>query len=84
MNVKHDNKTPEYRAGYKAGHCAGYNLGLREGNANSVRKKAHWVMKNYDWYCSNCGTKNEQKHDDYCAKCGAEMNSSEADILKGK
>jgi hypothetical protein len=71
-------KTPDYRAGYKAG----YIKGKRE--AEIVRvvadvKKASWIMDKNGWHCSNCGTKHNQAHDEFCCKCGAKMNEEEAD-----
>lgn len=68
--------SPDYKRGHKDGFNAGYNRG--RGDAARHDFDAKWILRKGDWYCSNCGTKNEQKHEDYCCKCGARM-SKEAD-----
>ena len=65
--VKTEDRSPDYKAGYKAG----YTKGKRE--LMKVRT-ANWIMKKDGWYCSDCGTKHDQAHDDFCCKCGAKMS----------
>ena len=67
---KGEKRSPEYLKGYNSGFMAG---------CNSKSIKAKWILKKGDCYCSNCGTKNEQAHEEYCCKCGALM-SEEADL----
>lgn len=65
-------KSADYKEGYKNGFNAGYTRG--RGDATRFDNLAHWIMRKDGWYCSNCGTKNEQKHDDFCCKCGFKMS----------
>lgn len=58
---------------YKAGYRAGYQNGARY-REKANPSKAYWIVRKDGWYCSNCYTKNEQKHDDFCCKCGYKMS----------
>ena len=71
------NETPEYKSGYSAGYSTGYSIGVANG-ARYDNLKARWRYVKGEWFCSNCGTKHEQKHDEYCCKCGAKMDEEEA------
>lgn len=75
--AKTKEKSNDYKAGFKDGFNAGYTRGRGDG-ARHDYNKGRWVLKGKDWFCSECGTKNEQKHDDFCCKCGAKMDE-EAD-----
>ena len=73
-------ETPEYRTGYKSGYSAGYRKAkseLENSTEMSVKAKAHWVLKDREWYCSKCKTKCEQKHYDFCSKCGSPMSTED-------
>ena len=61
----------------------GYNHGFKEGKRSALLgkryiaqgyPKAYWFVKNGNWYCSGCGTKYEQAHNDFCCKCGCKMS----------
>ena len=72
----------DYRKGYKVGYNKGYedckNNKMNIVSNNSSRPTGHWILKDCNWYCSRCGTKNEQAHEDYCCKCGTKMYEEEA------
>ena len=67
-----DKMTPEKREAYNHGFRAGYQRGRHDFEKHDY--EANWILRKYDWYCSRCGTKNEQKHDNFCCKCGARMS----------
>lgn len=74
-----DKHHPEYRQGYVVGYNTGYYAGRRS-MIKEEGDEALWILKDGEWYCSKCGTRFGQDHEDFCCKCGSKMNLEEAEL----